>query len=45
MPRDSELYLRDILAHEYFGIDTDIIWDVITTHLPPLREAALNLLT
>jgi uncharacterized protein with HEPN domain len=22
--------LRDILSHEYFGVDTQIIWDVIT---------------
>ncbi|MCB0218873.1 MAG: DUF86 domain-containing protein [Chrysiogenetes bacterium] len=31
--------LRNILAHEYFGVDLDIVWDVIITHLPPLRRA------
>ena len=36
--------LRDILAHEYFGIDLDIIWDVVTVHLPPLKKAAITLL-
>ncbi|MBM3314820.1 DUF86 domain-containing protein [candidate division WOR-3 bacterium] len=26
--------LRDILIHEYFGIDVDIIWEVVRTKLP-----------
>ncbi len=30
--------LRDILIHEYFGIDEDIIWDVIENHVPELLE-------
>lgn len=30
---------RDILAHAYFGIDNDIIWDVISNEVPVLREA------
>ena len=28
--------LRDVLAHEYFGIDLDIVWDVVSNKLPPL---------
>jgi len=30
--------LRDIVAHEYFGIDEDILWDVIQNKLPSLLE-------
>ena len=30
--------LRDILIHEYFGIDVDIIWDIIQTKLLPLEN-------
>lgn len=30
--------LRDILIHEYFGVDLDIIWDVVETKLPALAE-------
>jgi len=29
--------LRDILAHEYFGVDKEIIWDVIHSKLPVLE--------
>jgi uncharacterized protein with HEPN domain len=30
---------RNILVHQYFGIDVDVIRDVIETHLPPLADA------
>jgi len=28
--------LRDILIHQYFGIDVDILWDIIQNKLPAL---------
>jgi uncharacterized protein with HEPN domain len=28
--------LRDIVVHEYFGLDLDIVWDVIEQRLPNL---------
>ncbi len=31
--------LRDILAHEYFGVDLEILWDVIETRLDELASA------
>jgi len=30
--------LRDILIHAYFGIDVEIIWDVVMNKLPGLKE-------
>ncbi|RMA93164.1 HepT-like ribonuclease domain-containing protein [Hydrogenothermus marinus] len=36
--------LRDILIHQYFGIDIEIIWDVINTKLPDLEKAVKYLL-
>lgn len=36
--------LRDILAHQYFGIDSAIIGDVVENKLASLKEAALWLL-
>ena len=37
MPRDYKVY-RDILIHEYFGIDLEIIWDVIQNKIPELEK-------
>ncbi|MBN1267985.1 MAG: DUF86 domain-containing protein [Kiritimatiellae bacterium] len=36
--------LRDILIHQYFGIDTDILEDVIATKLAGLKEPIRKLL-
>ncbi|MFN8010386.1 MAG: DUF86 domain-containing protein [Holophagaceae bacterium] len=30
---------RDFLAHAYFGVDEEIVWDVITSKLEPLEGA------
>ncbi len=29
--------MRDVLAHDYFGIDEDILWDVVENKVPPLK--------
>jgi len=29
--------LRNITAHEYFGVDLNIIWEIITTNLPETK--------
>ncbi len=29
---------RDKLIHSYFGIDLDIVWDIINVDIPRLRE-------
>jgi uncharacterized protein with HEPN domain len=36
--------LRDILIHQYFGIDLEIVWDVVTNKLPPLEEEVRRIL-
>ena len=30
--------LRHILVHEYFGIDSKLIWQIITNDIPRLKE-------
>ncbi|WMY77862.1 HepT-like ribonuclease domain-containing protein [Citricoccus sp. I39-566] len=30
---------RNILVHQYFGVDVEVVRDVVETHLPPLAEA------
>lgn len=36
--------LRDFLAHAYFGIDDNILWDVIINKVPELNDAVKSLL-
>jgi len=31
--------LRNILAHEYFGVSVPVIWDVVVNKLGPLEDA------
>jgi uncharacterized protein with HEPN domain len=37
--------LRNILIHEYFGVDAGIIWDVVQNKLGVLEKAARGLLS
>ena len=30
--------MRNIVIHDYFGVDNRIIWDVIENHIPKLNE-------
>jgi uncharacterized protein with HEPN domain len=33
--------LRNKIIHHYFGIDYDIVWDVVVTDIPELKEQIL----
>lgn len=35
--------LRNRIVHEYFGLDLDIIWEIVKYHLPPLSQQILHL--
>ncbi len=37
--------LRDILIHEYFGVDLEILWDIIRNKLPELRAKVSEILS
>lgn len=30
--------IRNKIIHDYFGIDYDIVWDTVGTHIPQLKE-------
>jgi uncharacterized protein with HEPN domain len=36
--------LRDLIAHHYFAVDGNIVWDVATNHVPKMVDAAPTLL-
>ena len=37
--------LRDILIHEYFGINIEIIWDILQKKLPALEKEIKKILS
>ena len=36
--------MRDRLIHDYFGVDYEIVWDVVENKIPPLHEDILEIL-
>jgi uncharacterized protein with HEPN domain len=36
--------LRDILIHQYFGVDLDILWEITASHVPELAARISDLL-
>ncbi|MBS1863135.1 MAG: DUF86 domain-containing protein [Actinobacteria bacterium] len=36
--------MRDKLAHDYFGVDLDLVWDVVAVELPTARTRIIALL-
>lgn len=36
---------RDVIAHDYLEVDLDLVWNVIESELPGLRETVMDLLS
>ena len=36
--------MRDRLIHGYFGVDYDIVWDVVTNKIPELQQTVEHIL-
>jgi len=36
--------LRNILVHEYYIIDTEVVWNIINNNIPPLKKQIIALL-
>jgi uncharacterized protein with HEPN domain len=37
--------MRDKLIHDYFGVNVQLVWDVVDRDLPVLYEKVVELLT
>jgi uncharacterized protein with HEPN domain len=38
VPWNKAISLRNIVVHDYFGVDWEVIWDTARFSAPPLRE-------
>ncbi len=36
--------MRDVVIHGYFGVDAEIVWDVVCNHIPKLLETVERML-
>jgi uncharacterized protein with HEPN domain len=36
--------MRNVFAHEYFGIDSSIVWEIIKNDIPELKEKVEHIL-
>jgi len=36
--------MRDVLVHDYFGVDLVIVWDAVENRLPKLKQAVESLM-
>jgi uncharacterized protein with HEPN domain len=37
--------LRNIIVHEYFIVDNNILWDIVTNDIPPLKTLIAKIIT
>jgi uncharacterized protein with HEPN domain len=44
MAHDGIVGTRNILIHQYFGIDLEKVWGMVQVDLPPLKEAVESLI-
>lgn len=36
--------MRDVLIHDYFGVDFELVWDVVRNRIPELRGHIVSIL-
>jgi uncharacterized protein with HEPN domain len=44
VPWDKMIAVRNLLAHEYFRIDPQILWQIVTRNLPEVKPKLQALL-
>jgi uncharacterized protein with HEPN domain len=37
--------MRNVFVHEYFGVDTNLVWEIIINDLPELKEKVTGIIS
>lgn len=45
IPWPQIISFRNFIVHEYFGLDLELIWDVIVNHLPLFKKQVQRILS
>jgi uncharacterized protein with HEPN domain len=43
-PWPQIISFRNFIVHEYFGLDLELVWDVVVNHIPVLKKEIENIL-
>ena len=38
VPWSQIIAFRNVIVHEYFGIDLELVWEIVGEHIPTLRD-------
>ena len=44
VPWDDMAGMRDMIVHEYFAVDLDVVWRTVRKDLPPVQQRLRNIL-
>ena len=44
IPWAQIIAFRNIVIHEYFGVDLELVWEIVKEHLGPLKHALTEIL-
>lgn len=36
--------MRNVFVHEYFGVDTSLVWEIIKNDLPDLKQKIVGII-
>jgi len=36
--------MRNVFVHEYFGVDTELVWEIIMNDLPELKKKVIEII-